>query len=324
MKKHYNQLTDKDRHQLELLMIQGKGKTEIAKILGKDRSTIHRELQRGCTFKGKYLSEMTLRKRQKENLKRRRKRKADNPIINEYIEKGLKNKYSPAIISSQMQKDIGYYMGKDAIYDWAYRGNPDLHKYLTRKHKGKMPRSAFKKGQKELIPNRVDIDLRPKEANLRQEFGHFEADTIFSCQGSLSALLVVVDRLTRYTKIRKLTRKTSFQTSSQIIFALSEYNLTQLHSITYDNGSENTKHEIVNEELQIQSYFCKPYHSWEKGMVEHINELIRRWFPKGTNFDRISKKKIQEVENWVNNRPMQVLEFKTPAQKRFEELGVAL
>jgi transposase, IS30 family len=324
MKKNYNQLTNKDRHQLELLISQGTNKTQIAKILKKNRTTIHRELQRGCTFKGKYLSEMTIRKRKEDRLKQRRKRKADNPIINEYIEKGLKNKYSPAIISSQMQKDIGYYMGKDAIYDWAYRGNPKLHQYLTRKHKGKIPRSAFKKGQKELIPNRIDIDLRPQEANLRKEFGHFEADTIFSCQGSLSALLVIVDRLTRHTKIRKLTRKTSFQTSSQIIFALSEYNLTQLHSITYDNGCENTKHEIVNEKLQMQSYFCKPYHSWEKGMVEHVNELIRRHFPKGTNFDRISKKKIQEVENWVNNRPMKVLKFKTPVQKRIEALGVAL
>jgi transposase, IS30 family len=324
MKKHYNQLTDKDRHQLELLIEQGKSKVEIAKILNKDRSTIHRELQRGCTFKGKYLSEMTIRKRCKEKLNQHRRRKADNPIINDYIEKNLKNKYSPAIISSQMLKDIGYYMGKDAIYDWAYRGNPKLHQYLTRKHKGKIPRSAFKKGQKELIPNRIDIDLRPVEANERKEFGHFEADTIFSCNGSLSALLVIVDRLTRHTKIRKLTRKTSFQTSSQIIFALNEYNVSQLHSITYDNGSENTKHGIVNEELQMQSYFCKPYHSWEKGMVEHVNELIRRWFSKGTNFDRISKKKIQEVEDWINTRPMKVLEFKTPTQKRTEALGVAL
>jgi len=322
MKKYYNHLTDKDRHQLELLISQGTSKTQIAKILEKDRSTIHRELQRGCTFKDKYLSEMTIRKRKKNKLKQRRKRKADNPIINDYIEKSLKNKYSPEIISAKMEEDIGYYMGKDAIYDWAYRGNTRLHKYLTRKHKGKIPR--VKKGKKELIPNRTGIELRPEEANKRLEFGHFEADTIFSCNGSLSALLVVVDRLTRYTRIRKLTRKTSLQASSQIVFALSEYNITQLHSITYDNGCENTKHEYVNKELQMQSYFCNPYHSWEKGLVEHINELIRRHFPKGTNFDRITRKQIQEVENWVNNRPMKVLGFETPAQKRIETLGVAL
>ena len=237
----YKQLNDKDRHQMELLINQGMSFRSVAIVLGRSPSTISREFKRGRTWKNKYLSEMTIRERNKIRLKKRRKRRADNPIINDYIEKSLKCKYSPAIISSQMQKDIGYYMGKDAIYDWAYRGNPSLHKYLTRKHKGKISRSAFKKGVKELIPNRTDIDLRPQKANLRQEFGHFEADTIFSCNGSLSALLVIVDRLTRHTKIRKLTRKTSFQTSSQIIFALSEYNVSQLHSITYDNGCENTK-----------------------------------------------------------------------------------
>ncbi len=84
MKKNYNQLTDKDRHQLELLISQGTNKTQIAKILEKNRTTIHRELQRGCTFKGKYLSEMTIRKRKEDRLKQRRKRKANNPIINEY------------------------------------------------------------------------------------------------------------------------------------------------------------------------------------------------------------------------------------------------
>jgi len=98
---------------------------------------------------------MTIRELEEKRKKSRRKRKADNPIINEYIEKSLKNKYSPEIISSQIFKDTGCSMGKDAIYDWAYPGNPDLHKYLTRKHKAKMPRNAFKKGKKELIPNKL-------------------------------------------------------------------------------------------------------------------------------------------------------------------------
>lgn len=320
--KKYKQLSDRERYQMELLIDLGKSFRETAEILGRSPSTISREFARGRTWRNKYLSSMTIREREQLRLKKRRKRKADNPTINNYIEKNLKNKYSPAIISAKMQEDIGHYMGKDAIYDWAYRGNPSLNKYLTRKHKWKIPR--VRKGQKELIPNRTGIELRPQAANERLEFGHFEADTIFSCNGSKSALLVIVDRLTRYTKIRKLTRKTSFQASSQIIFALNEYNISQLHSITYDNGSENTKHEHVNKVLQTESYFCNPYHSWEKGLVEHVNELIRRWFKKGTNFDRISKKKIQEVEDWVNTRPMKVLEFKTPAQRRIEALSVAL
>jgi IS30 family transposase len=319
----YSHLNDKERHQMELLLEQGYSQRQTAKQLGRSPSTINREYKRGRQFKGHYLSDMTIRElnEKKQNLKR--KRIADNQIVNDYIKQNLKNKYSPAIISSQILKDTGYYIGKDAIYDWIYERESDLTKHLTRKHKKKMPKNVFKRRKKDLIKNRVDIDLRPKEANERLEFGHFEGDTILSCEGSKSALLVIVDRLTRRTKIRKLTRKTSFQTSSQIIFALSEYNLTQLHTITYDNGSEFFWHEKINKKLQMKSYFCKPYHSWEKGLVEHVNELIRRHFKKGTDFDTITRKQVQEVEDWVNNRPMKILKFKSPNQVYMELEGVA-
>jgi IS30 family transposase len=144
--------SDKERHQMELLINQGCSFRQVANILKRSPSTISRECKRGRTWKNKYLSEMTIREKNQIKLKKRRKRKADNPLINEYVEKGLKKKYSPAIISSQIYKYIGCTLGKDAIYDWAYRGNPSLHKYLTRKHK------------------RIDIDLRPKEATERLEF----------------------------------------------------------------------------------------------------------------------------------------------------------
>jgi len=93
--------------------------------------------------------------------------------------------------------------------------------------------------------------------------------------------------------------------------------------MTYDNGSEFCYHEKVNEQLNMQSYFCKPYHAWEKSTVENINGLIRRFFPKGTNFDNITDEQIQYVENWINNRPMKILGFKTPNQKLLE-LNVAI
>ena len=93
-----------------------------------------------------------------------------------------------------------------------------------------------------------------------------------------------------------------------------------IKSITYDNGLEFSKHEKINKIFNISSYFCKPYHSWEKGTVENINGLIRRFFPKGTNFDKVSIKEIKYVENWINNRPMKVLGFKTPNEK-FNEIS---
>ena len=98
------------------------------------------------------------------------------------------------------------------------------------------------------------------------------------------------------------------------MFALSEYNILHVHSITYDNGCEFVEHEFVNNQLGTKSYFCKPYHAWEKGTVENINGLIRRFFPKKTDFDTISNRKIKFVEDWINSKPMKVLGFMTPTE----------
>ena len=89
-------------------------------------------------------------------------------------------------------------------------------------------------------------------------------------------------------------------------------NILHVHSITYDNGCEFARHEDVNKALQCKSYFCNAYHSWEKGMVENINGLIRRFLPKGTNFDNITDEEIKIIENWINNRSMKVLGWKSP------------
>lgn len=122
----------------------------------------------------------------------------------------------------------------------------------------------------------------------------------------------MVDRLTRKTHTKKLERKVASLTSSSIVIALSEYNILHVHSITYDNGCEFSRHEDVNKTLQCKSYFCNAYHSWEKGMVENINGLIRRFLPKGTNFDNITDEEIKIIENWINNRSMKVLGWKSP------------
>ena len=158
---------------------------------------------------------------------------------------------------------------------------------------------------KSLIPNRLDISLRPINANLRNEFGHFEADSIEGIrtrntnynknnnkdkdnnrQQRHSCLTVMVDRATRKTFIRKTASKTSIQTTTSILKALKPLS-NNIKSITYDNGLEFSQHEKINKELNIQSYFCKPYASYEKGTVENINGLIRRFFPKGTDFDKV-------------------------------------
>ena len=311
--KKYKQLNYEDRISIRYGLFKKMSIREISRMLGRSPSTISREIKRGISLDGTYFAESTQRLINKRKLNDKRFRKGEIPIIHEYIKKKLKDKQSPRQIQNHILEDTGYYLGKDAIYDHIYKTGIELTELLTRKHKRKQKRKG-KKVEKHLIPNRIDIDYRPIEADMRLEFGHFEADTIVSCKGSKSALLVVVDRLSRRTKIKKLERKLADLTSSSIVVALSEYNITHLHTITYDNGCEFVEHEKVNKILQMKSYFCKPFHSWEKGMVENINGLIRRWFPKGTNFDFVSDEEIQKVEDWINNREFEVLNWLTPNQ----------
>ena len=132
----------------------------------------------------------------------------------------------------------------------------------------------------------------------------------------------MVDRATRLTRIRKTASHTSKETVLSIV-SIKDTILSPIRSITYDNGREFTKHEKINKILNTTSYFFKPYHSWEKGTVENINGLIRRFFPKGTDFDTISEEQIAYVEDWINNRPMKILHYMTPKQK-LQHFGVAI
>ena len=309
--KKYKQLNLEERVTIKILLQQGNSIRGIAKQMGRSPSTIHREICRGITVDGTYFAESTERLIRQRKLNDKRKRKMDNPAIYSYVACWLKNKIAPAIIQHDIERDIGLKIGKDAIYEYIYRFKYDeWFKYLTRKKKYNYKKYRGKKKIK--IDNKINISERPEEANQKLEFGHFEADTIFSCSGSKSALLVLVDRLTRKTHIKKLERKTAYLTSSSIVFALSEYNITHIHSITYDNGCEFAGHEDVNKALQCQSYFCNAYHSWEKGLVENVNGLIRRFLPKGTNFDNITDEQIKRIENWINNRSMKILGWKSP------------
>jgi IS30 family transposase len=310
-------LTKEERDKISILHAESTPPAEIARILGRHRSAISRELKKETSvfYRGKYIGSQS-----HGNVKRKWKtshyrKRMDNPQIQAYVIEKLEKYWSPEIISKRIMIDLGVSVSHETIYIWVYKEKNDLTVYLTRKHIGRKPRSKHRKSKRTLIPNRIDIDLRPPEANTRKEFGHFEADCIESSKDSKTALLVVSDRTSRRTKIKKLTRKTAEQASSSIIFALKDYNIIDLKTMTYDNGCEFCWHEKVNEKLKTKSFFCKPYHAWEKGTVENINGIIRRFFPKKTDFDKVTDEQIQYVEDWINNRPMRVLNYKTPNEK---------
>lgn len=322
LQKKYCHLTEKERDKISVLNSQGKKPAEIGRILGRNRSTITRELKRSSSvyFRGSYLSSQS-----HQNIKRRwgishKKQRIQDERIRKYVIEKLQNYWTPELIAGRIKIDLGLSISHEAIYQYIYDGNRDLVKYLPRKHLARKKKWKYRKTKRTLIPNKISIENRPLDANKRIKFGHFEADTIVSRQ-SKAALLVLTDRSTRLVKIKKLARKTAEQASNAIIFALNNFDSIKLHTITYDNGSEFCYHEKVNHKLKTKSFFCNPYHSWEKGTVENINGLIRRFFPKGTDFDKIIDEDIQQVENWINSRPMKCLGFKTPYEK-FQEFQI--
>ncbi len=163
-----------------------------------------------------------------------------------------------------------------------------------------------------MISHRVFIGERPEEANKRQTVGHWETDTVWG-KGS-SALQVLIERKSRFIQIRKIRNKTaqaSYEALSDIFSGIDE---RHRKTITYDNGPENALHSHLNERFKMQSYFCLPYHSWEKGSVENANGLIRRFLPKKTDLDTIPTKTLSRLQHWLNTRPRRCLNFKTPTE----------
>jgi len=328
---HYTQLSEKERGILAALLQDGKKQKEISSHLGRSPSTISRELRRNKTMIGiknnnnptakKYLENSYYfpDKAQQKYLKRRKESKQQCPLksldLYDYVISQLKKGNTPELISGRAKKDKVGSISHECIYQFIY-GKDGKHlklwEYLPRSRKKRRKQNG-RKGRRSLIPNRIDITQRPKEIETREEFGHWEGDSIVGL-GTGAALHTQIERKTRLIRIRKIDRKTADLTSKAMIDIFKDFPKYARRSSTEDNGSEFTKWEEVAEQMEMDIYFATPYHSWERGSNERGNGLIRRFFPKKTNFDLVSEKDIQDIEDWINNRPMKCLQYKTPLE----------
>lgn len=317
-------LTAEEREIISILHSKYKGVREIAREVGRSPATISRELNRpeAKYYKGNYMGRKTHDVVRCNWARTHYKKKLAKPMVREYVIKAIRHRWSPELIAGRLRTKFGIKIHHQTIYRFIKEEKPELKKYLARKRFRR--RNKINRPMISLIPNRVDISKRPTNANERVVFGHFEADTVLSSRQTKHALVVLVDRATRKTHIKRLVNKKALETSNKIISLLKKYPKKHRKTITYDNGTEFAMHDTVNEELKTKSYFCTPYSAWEKGTVENINGIIRRFYPKGTDFDLISDAELQLVEKWINNRPMKILEFKTPNEKFKELTGVTI
>jgi IS30 family transposase len=315
MKKQYKQITSDERDLIAAHYANGFSLNEIANMLNRHKSTISRELTRNTPKYSKiYLSSHAHNKAKKRKKQAATKEELKCHKIRNFVKNKLIEGWTPEIIAGALAlgpKNLK--ISHESIYMYIYKKRPDLVQYLPRAHKKRFKRTAKSHKKSSRIANRISIEQRPEEINNRSEFGHWESDAIVSKQ-SKAALAVSVERISKLVKIKKIKQNKAAMFSKAIIRRMKPLLPCARRSITYDNGSENTQHEFINDQLNTDSYFCNPYSSWEKGSVENMNGLIRRFLPKKTDFAKITHKRINEIESLLNNRPRKCLGFKTPNQ----------
>ncbi len=204
-----------------------------------------------------------------------------------------------------------YSISYEAIYQFVYASTRELIPFLPRRHSKRRKKDFPRKPKKLPIPQRIFINERPHEINSRRQFGHWEADSMVS-RASKTSLHVLLERQSRLLKITKIPANNSKYVQAAILHRLTHQPSEMRRSITYDNGSENIHHATINHYLKTKSYFCNPYHSWEKGSVENAIGIIRRFIPKKTNLQLIPATEISRLENLINNRPRKCLNYHTP------------
>ena len=316
-KKVYKHLDRVEREEIAILLANGKTQKEIAARLNRDPATISRELKRNATdiYRTRYRGHRAQLKADLRKQATHHKPRLSNKRVRKYVIKNLKKGFTPEQIAGRISIDLkGCNTNHESIYLFIYHERPDLAQHLLRANRKRRNRRS-KKGRRGTILHRTMIDKRPAAINERTEVGHWEADTVVSKQ-SKSVLVVVRERKLQLMFIRKIPRKTAKEMRKAVVGMLRRFDNRFVRSITFDNGLENAEHQKIAALLGVKTYFCNPYHSWEKGGVENGIGLIRRDLPKKTDFSLISNRKIRFIEKKWNNRPRKLLGFLTPLEAK--------
>jgi IS30 family transposase len=301
-------LTFREREFLYRLMKQGKSKQEIAKSMGRHRSTIYRELGRNAGQRG-YRPQQAQRLADERRLASRRQHKMDDPEVHRYVEERLERFWSPEQIAGRAERDFPRTrrrrLSRQTIYNWINGRTPEWQTLLRRG--GRPPEKRGK------LRDVVRIDGRPEVINRRRRYGDWEGDTIVG-KGRRSALVTLVERKSGYARIGRVDGMKSELTMRVAKRRLQNLPPSLRRSMTFDNGKEFAEHQCLTRGLGFQVYFAAPYASWQRGTNENTNGLLRQFFAKRTDFTRISHRQVARVEQLLNERPRKRLGYRTPAE----------
>lgn len=312
--KIYQHLGNEERFYIHQAVREGKNQKEIAYKLGRSPSTISRELKRNM-WPSAYLYTydwalyfVRFRKRFKAN---RCSSKLNEELECKIIEL-LKQYLSPEQISGYLYRHHDISISHETIYRFIksdVERKKELKPYL-RQGKRIRRKKYGSSAKSSLIPNRQSIERRPKAVENKSRIGDWECDTIIG-QDRKSVLVTLVERKSLFTLTCKVARKTAEAVSEAIIKMLKPYQ-DKVKTLTFDNGSEFCHHEKIAKALSAKTYFAHPYSSWERGINENTNGLLRQFFPKGTDFVQVTIKEIKAAMDNLNNRPRKTRKYLSP------------
>jgi len=319
----YNHLTLEERCRLRGMIEMGLPKAEMARRLGRHRSTIHRELERNRNADG-------YRPNGAERLAWARKLRGSqierSIRLRDHVEDRLAMGWSPEQIAGRMELEgLEHSVCAESIYRHAYSPagrRAGLPRQLAQR-KAKRGRRRRTGRREPSIPNRVPIHQRPTKAHLRAEFGHWEGDLVhFRRQRDI--LLTLQERRSRLTLARRLLSKDAELTASAIVAELAGLPPKARRTITHDNGGEFAQHSAVTGQIGMRAYFCDPHSPWQRGSIENANGRLRRDLPRKTSLGEYTDDDIDDVVWNLNSTPRKCPGYRTPIEAFAANLGVAL
>ena len=309
----YHQLTQEERYLITAQRICGHSAAATARLLGRHRSTVSRELRRNATrHDGDYRAEKA---HSYAVARRRRCRRRPRFSVEDMarVSQLLRRRWSAEQVAGVLRNDGTLRISHETIYRrirWDKKAGGNLWRYtrIMSKFGRKRYRSHDSRG---VLPGKRPISERPVEVETRQRIGHWEGDTVMG-NDMHHCVLTLVERKTGYAIIKKLTARTADEVTRAATTALRRH-CARFKTITFDNGTEFHDYARLEQRFPVKIYFATPYHSWERGSNENFNGLLRQNLPKGTCMRNVTQAQCNHIADDVNNRPRKRHNFKTPA-----------
>lgn len=313
-------LTLYEREMIETYQRMKKEKKWIALKLNRDYSIIKREIKRNSGESLPYTAEVAdrLAKKRAGKTNIRKLDKPKNIELKKFVEEKLEEDLSPEQIAETLKRhpqgNITETISYESIYDYIYHHaekQKEFYKHL-RTGRSKRQRKFSRKYGSAAIKNRVSIHLRPLEITEKKEYGHWENDLVEFGREQTAVLSVKYERKGMLCRLHKLDSKKAKENEASIMETIESLPARWFKSLTRDNGKENANHIDTLNNFNVQTYFCDPYCSWQKGGIENLNKLIRQYLPKKCDFGKISDRDIYEIQEKLNNRPRKSNNYLTP------------